>query len=1304
MSPQESVQKVVEAERAEKNKTPREFLSSLSSTPRPRIQRSVPTFDAQEEEQESKPMSLGGFGENVLRNVWDIAKGFVNVFPTAVKGAVDVFGDPAGLMLLMQEPQHLVQAFRQTGEHLKDAIIAPYQKHGLRVLYEEPITPILDAMTILSLGGTSIAKAGRMAGNQRIFETGRRIAKIPESIGRKLVDVPLKAAGINPETRTTFLRFRRQEQAGARLEAGLRKERILAGTEKLADADMAALERLVLDGGTKAELAANPRIAAVRNALQEWLTKEREFELGQKGRAFLTDEQMKARVVKEYAERNGLDVASAKAKYDALEVKPLYAPAIRESAGGLDWVNAFMEPSVIKKGKTGFLEHFKSAKGAAEIRTRIARAIDDFYVSRANLRLIDRIIQQPGYTKAVGKGEATLDDLLPTQGVYQRYFKDKSRAGSLYTEELTQKLMAGGMKPEAAKAEMARLMRSDLATQQAAAKAVNITIPDRTLQKLIAREFRVAGGDWGAFLRVYDRITDLFRTSATKLSPGWYTGNIVGDALLSSLAGSNWPLAKKLIEANPLTGRSYLPRTLQSGPVSLAEQTANIPLVGERVNRFVGSLADGVGQIDDAARAGVFSQAVAKELRSTMMRFASSEEMLRLAREVSLAPDQLADLIVRNQQLGEQIARQSGAIMKIDGQIAKKRKELNEALGQEAKTQARLLQELENRKQTILASKAELEAEATARGQIPRPEELAPGYAQTVARERATSLEGKLESQRQSTARQLSDKERAEIVRTGEILKRDMQKRIDELSAQVERNAAVGAGLRANQAKLVDLKTNIKELQSELQWQQGLHPSKARDHQRIAQLRDEIRSNTKEAVALERTIEKQTAARTANAPIKKALDKERVSLAGRQAALDEVVSGRARSVDLQAKYDALVKAGFEEEGKLLLSEYRTALDELSRGAKPKIPARSERHVAVKMDAEQLNAELRVIESKRLAALENQVGPQRVQRELDTLMEVRDSYKADLTEKAMAREIERIPELARKAEIAEQAMDRANTFLGEYLGLGPIERGVFRRLVPFYPWMKAMSKLAFTFPFIAPGKAFFWHRYAAAMTEMMGDPELPDWLAAYTPAFVRANGDTVWARFTALSPFGSLRTEKIGDIPIPSILAFWRSNPWISTGYKLIGGKDQWNAGSVPYGEDLVAVNDGEVYRFNEQGKLEKVIAQPPAIRTLAHSFPVVQMIDQLISNYDVRKGKPVLNPDGTVKYPVELHQRLAQAAGVKLLQRSREQVMATERSQAKHALDELRSQYKRADPERRKYIEGIFEDYSRGDYRKFAAN
>jgi len=154
-------------------------------------------------------------------------------------------------------------------------------------------------------------------------------------------------------------------------------------------------------------------------------------------------------------------------------------------------------------------------------------------------------------------------------------------------------------------------------------------------------------------------------------------------------------------------------------------------------------------------------------------------------------------------------------------------------------------------------------------------------------------------------------------------------------------------------------------------------------------------------------------------------------------------------------------------------------------------------------------------------------------------------------------------------------------------------------------------------------------------------------------------------------------------------------------YKASGGKDEFSwAGKPPSNEMWVSNYDGRVTRFID-GKLATEVPQPPLISSLAHTFPVVQMLDQLVSNYELNKGEQ-LNPDGTPKYPLELWQRLWNMWGVKTKIANMDDLKMQEQRMVRSKIMELKNLWKRASPEQKVYIEGILNDYSyHGQYRDF---
>jgi hypothetical protein len=325
--------------------------------------------------------------------------------------------------------------------------------------------------------------------------------------------------------------------------------------------------------------------------------------------------------------------------------------------------------------------------------------------------------------------------------------------------------------------------------------------------------------------------------------------------------------------------------------------------------------------------------------------------------------------------------------------------------------------------------------------------------------------------------------------------------------------------------------------------------------------------------------------------------------------------------------------------------------------------------------------------------------------IDALYEARQNMVADRRAKLIqSGQLEQsLPQIQKYAEVSRQAIDRGNMFLGDYLSLGPVERSVFRRVVPFYAWTKAMAKLTFTLPFVAPKTTLFWHRWSMALTSMAGDRNLPDYMATYAPVgstMVNGKPALIWVDVTTVSHFGKYFQTRVGDMPIPKLLAFWRENPIIQTGYRLVGGRDEFYwAGRPQDGQVWVSAGDGTVKRFRPDGKIETVVPQAPVIKTLAHMFPAVQMEDQLTTPYDINKG-PAMNPDGTYRFPKELWQRIVELFGPKTRVQSREEIIQNEQRNVQHTLRELQHMYQRASPDEREYIRGVFEDYQKGMFRR----
>jgi hypothetical protein len=321
---------------------------------------------------------------------------------------------------------------------------------------------------------------------------------------------------------------------------------------------------------------------------------------------------------------------------------------------------------------------------------------------------------------------------------------------------------------------------------------------------------------------------------------------------------------------------------------------------------------------------------------------------------------------------------------------------------------------------------------------------------------------------------------------------------------------------------------------------------------------------------------------------------------------------------------------------------------------------------------------------------------------------RNAIIRDITDDlAKSGELERlVPGLKQQVDILRPAVERANAFVGDYLSLDGFEQGVMRRIIPFYPWAKAMSTLAFRLPFIAPVKSFAWNRFSDALQTLTQDPDLPEDFKGRVPVAVLKDGRSVWVKVDAYSPFGSLKTSSVAGIPVPQMFNIVERNPFLALGFRFFGGKTIWDASSVPYGEQMVGIGDGTVLRVKPNGKIERDIPQTPLVSGIMHMFPTVQLVEQVLQPYWTNKynwagvPEPVLNADGSYKYPRELWDRLGAAVGVNVMTRSREDVIRSRKAKAIKNVREMQSMYKRTqDPDEREFILDATKDYIKQELR-----
>lgn len=294
----------------------------------------------------------------------------------------------------------------------------------------------------------------------------------------------------------------------------------------------------------------------------------------------------------------------------------------------------------------------------------------------------------------------------------------------------------------------------------------------------------------------------------------------------------------------------------------------------------------------------------------------------------------------------------------------------------------------------------------------------------------------------------------------------------------------------------------------------------------------------------------------------------------------------------------------------------------------------------------------------------------------------------------------LPELKERAAMVRPAVERANQFFADYLGAGPIQQYVFRRIIPFFAFNKAMATLAFKLPFIAPKMGFLWNRYSAVMMSMAGDDELPSYLHGYVPMFVSKDGKTTtWASIKGLSPFGGLRMSKFAGTEIPAFADFTEQNPLISTIASMKGGKNTFQRTSLPYGEGMVNVHSGDVYQLQEDGSVKKTIPQVGFWKGVSRMFPTVGLAERILFPYEMSDKGWLLEPEGRktrkgeYENPHDWQDAIRDSLGLRMIEKKDSEMNAIERRRVKNVAQGFQEAMRKAPPEERENLREQMRDF-----------
>lgn len=326
-------------------------------------------------------------------------------------------------------------------------------------------------------------------------------------------------------------------------------------------------------------------------------------------------------------------------------------------------------------------------------------------------------------------------------------------------------------------------------------------------------------------------------------------------------------------------------------------------------------------------------------------------------------------------------------------------------------------------------------------------------------------------------------------------------------------------------------------------------------------------------------------------------------------------------------------------------------------------------------------------------------------DLEDLKRVAASLEADL--KAQRAEVAQrmadagqlraqMPELEQVAAWADEAIDAGNRLAGAYNRLHPVERTVFKRLVPFWTYTKTMTKLVVSLPYLYPKRMFLWNRWSQIVADQFRDPEAPEWLKDYIPVGHTDDGATVIVKVSQFIPWNGVRASEIGGMSVPGLLDFPQAHPLGKLYMELKGATPEYSKRPITPGENMVRMDTGEVYEFTKDGRVRKTIAQPSPLRALWRLWPTSQLIDTLALPYvTTDRGwigfqEAIQDADGSPMYPVSLLQRLSKVAGVPFDSVDIDELRMREQGTEMRVVRETIQQLRRMPPARREQMsEGL---------------
>lgn len=237
-------------------------------------------------------------------------------------------------------------------------------------------------------------------------------------------------------------------------------------------------------------------------------------------------------------------------------------------------------------------------------------------------------------------------------------------------------------------------------------------------------------------------------------------------------------------------------------------------------------------------------------------------------------------------------------------------------------------------------------------------------------------------------------------------------------------------------------------------------------------------------------------------------------------------------------------------------------------------------------------------------------------------------------------------------LIDDIINETDRFMGNYSRYNSFERTILRRVFPFYGWMRAIHRLAFTLPFKYPKRSMILNVASRMAYEMYNDEE-STLMPNYKGIIVGRNNDR-FLQTSIANPYSSINDTlelgydvgdtmekegllgELGKLPGQVAQAYYpQVSPFLTTPASIASGSSAINI-PIPYSpladNTMRDPRTGRRYGVDQSGNLTDKVPTPPAEQVFGSYFPWYQQARRFLADGDPTADPSILS---LIKYAAE---------------------------------------------------------------------